>query len=411
MPYYSNFSKFKEKKNDINFLRKEFCINYYTKNNMKKYIALSLILLLSLFSLTGCYDSKSVENYAYAVGISLDKSETEDLKLSIQFAESAGNSDSGSSQSTESTLISVDCNSINTGISIINNFSSHTINLAHCSVIVFSEELAKEGIGKYINTFTNDLEVRPTCNVIISESDGYKFLETAASSSEKFSARYYEYILNSSDYTGYTTRTPLWSFFGRIKDDTTNPISILSKTANDNVQNIGLAVFKSDKMVGKISTLDTIFYLILTNELEHATISIPDPNNKDSNLDIYIVLKNNTKNSVKLVNNSPFITSNISIEGKILSSTSNDTDYSKKEALISVENSLKDYLEEYITGFLYTTSKEYNSDICGFGEKLMQTYWTEEEWNKVHWSDIYKNASYDVNVETNISSSYLFTKQ
>ena len=41
----------------------------------------------------------------------------------------------------------------------------------------------------------------------------------------------------------------------------------------------------------------------------------------------------------------------------------------------------------------------------------MQTYWTEEEWNKVHWSDIYKNASYDVNVETNISSSYLFTKQ
>ena len=81
---------------------------------MKKYIALSLILLLSLFSLTGCYDSKSVENYAYAVGISLDKSETEDLKLSIQFAESAGNSDSGSSQSTESTLISVDCNSINT---------------------------------------------------------------------------------------------------------------------------------------------------------------------------------------------------------------------------------------------------------------------------------------------------------
>ena len=130
-----------------------------------------------------------------------------------------------------------------------------------------------------------------------------------------------------------------------------------------------------------------------------------------ANLDIYIVLKNNTKNSVKLVNNSPFITSNISIEGKILSSTSNDTNYSKKEALISVENSLKDYLEEYITGFLYTTSKEYNSDICGFGEKLMQTYWTEEEWNKVHWSDIYKNASYDVNVETNISSSYLFTKQ
>lgn len=378
---------------------------------MKKYIALSLILVLMLISLTGCYDAKSIESFSYAVGIALDKSESEDLKLSIQFAESTGSSDSGSSQSTNSSLITVDCNSIDTGISIINNYLSHKVNLAHCSVIVFSEEIAKEGLGKYINTFTNDLEIRPTCNIVISESDAYKFLETAANSSEQFSSRYYEYILNSTDYTGYTTRTPLSSFFSRIKDDTSNPIAILSKTSNDNVQNIGLAVFKSDKMVGKFCTLDTIFYLILTNELEHATVSIPSPIDKNENIDLYIKLKKQTQNSTKLVNNTPYIESEISVEGQILNSNSNSTDYSNKETLLAIETNLNKFLEENISSFLYTTSKEYNSDICSFGKGLMEKYLTEPDWKNVHWPEIYKDSSFSIKVRSNISSSYLFTKQ
>lgn len=54
----------------------------------KKFIVLLLILILSLFSLSGCYDARGVETLAYAVAIGLDKGESNILKLSIQFASS-----------------------------------------------------------------------------------------------------------------------------------------------------------------------------------------------------------------------------------------------------------------------------------------------------------------------------------
>ncbi len=53
-----------------------------------KSIALFLILILSLFTLSGCYDARGVEALAYAVAIGLDKGENNILKLSIQFASS-----------------------------------------------------------------------------------------------------------------------------------------------------------------------------------------------------------------------------------------------------------------------------------------------------------------------------------
>ena len=244
---------------------------------MKKYISLSIILILSLFTLTGCYDAKSIETYSYVVGIALDKSDIENLKLTVQLAETESSDSSSSSQSTKSNLISVDCNSISTGLSIINNYLNRKINLSHSNVMVFSEELAKEGIQEYINTFANNIEIRPTCNIIVSKTEAFKFLETAANSTEQFSARYYEYILNSTDYTGYTTRTPLSSFYSKIKDDTGNPIAIYSETINNNIQNTGIAAFKDDIMVAKFSTLDTIFFLMMTNDLENATISFHCP--------------------------------------------------------------------------------------------------------------------------------------
>ena len=51
-----------------------------------KSIALFLILILSLFTLSGCYDARGVEALAYAVAIGLDKGENNILKLKTSLA-------------------------------------------------------------------------------------------------------------------------------------------------------------------------------------------------------------------------------------------------------------------------------------------------------------------------------------
>ena len=96
---------------------------------------------------------------------------------------------------------------------LINNYLSKKIDLSHCSAIIFSEKLARNGIIDIINTLGNNIEIRPNANIIISNANALDILENVSSSGESFSSRLYEFIINSTDYTGYSIISNLGDFF------------------------------------------------------------------------------------------------------------------------------------------------------------------------------------------------------
>ena len=195
-----------------------------------KYIFLILILLLSMFCLSGCYDARGIETLAYAVAIGIDKGADNTIRLTLQFAvPTSSDSTSSSSQTSSSTVIYVDCSTIDSGISLINSYISKKVNLSHCKAIVISETLAYEGISDYIYTLVNNVEVRPDCYIIISRCDVYDFLSNSTPTLESVSARYYELILNSSEYTGYAETIYLSDFYKSILSSTEQPVAILGR--------------------------------------------------------------------------------------------------------------------------------------------------------------------------------------
>lgn len=195
-----------------------------------KYIFLILILLLSMFCLSGCYDARGVETLAYAVALGIDKSADDTIRLTLQFAvPTSSDSTSSSSQTSSSTVIYVDCSTIDSGISLINSYISKKVNLSHCKAIVISETLAYEGISDYIYTLVNNVEIRPDCYIIISRCDAYDFLSNSTPTLESVSARYYELILNSSEYTGYAETIYLSDFYKAILSSTEQPVAILGR--------------------------------------------------------------------------------------------------------------------------------------------------------------------------------------
>ena len=64
---------------------------------MIKKITLICILIVMLFTLTGCYNNVDMDKYFYIVGLGLDTTETGLLKVSIQIANTllAGTSSNG----------------------------------------------------------------------------------------------------------------------------------------------------------------------------------------------------------------------------------------------------------------------------------------------------------------------------
>ena len=301
---------------------------------------------------------------------------------------------SGSQQFTSTVVTSVECSSFESGINTINSYISKQVNLSHAKIIVFSEALASEGVGKYISTFVNNVEIRPDCNLIISRCTAEDFLNNSSPSLETLSARYYEQVLSSFEYTGFTPNVTLTNFYSSYKDYTSQPIAILgginsnathnvdlekayvdlngSYKANEtpiknktNIEFTGIAIFNEDKLVGELAAMDSICHLFCTSKFKSSIISIPSPFNQNQIIDLYIQSSGNTEKNVAIVNGSPYININVKLHGYVLSSE-NNIDLTDKNNIEEIEKYASSYLENKILDYLYSTSKNFHTDIVGF---------------------------------------------
>lgn len=173
-------------------------------------------------------------------------------------------------------------------------------------------------------------------------------------------------------------------------------------------ENLGLAVFKSDKLVGELTALDSVIHLILTNKFESTIITIDNPFKENNTLDFSLYNYNSTKINVDIVNGSPLISSNIKLGARLLSSDS-DSDYLNKDNVKILENLINSYIERNVLMYQYKTAKILNSDIDGTGKYLVKKFFTKQKWDDYNWSENYKNAFFDVNVSTILESSFLLS--
>lgn len=401
-----------------------------------KILLIFCILFINLILLSGCYDARGIEDLAYVTAFGIDISDDNTLSLTFQISIPGTSSESGSSQSSKTENTTVQCTSIDSGISLVNSYISKQINLSHCKAIVFSEKIAAQGLNKYIDTLSNNVEIRPDCNVIITRSSAKDFIENATPSIETLTARYYEVALKSSEYTGYTTSTEFATFVNDIKNSFIQASAILgginngdnkiteqpyvgidsSYKANEtpiddinNVETFGTAVFRDDKLVGELTGFENICFLLISDKIEICTISVPSPFETNSEIDLSVRKSKAPKIKVDLINGSPYISVDLFLEAHGL--TLNDSvDYTSLSDIELLQNSAKQYLELQVTNFLYKTAKEFNSDISGFGKYALSKYSTWDEWKNSNWTENYKNSFFNVNVNITVLSGSEFDK-
>ena len=90
------------------------------------------------------------------------------------------------------------------------------------------------GVSEIIYTLTNNIDVRPDCNVLIARSTAYDFLSNSKSEIESITAKYYEIIASSSRYTGYTSNITLSDVFNGIGDSFGEASAILGSITESN---------------------------------------------------------------------------------------------------------------------------------------------------------------------------------
>ena len=290
---------------------------------------------------------------------------------------------------------------------------------------MISEKLAEQGISKYIDSLLNNSELRNDCSVIITKCDAKEYLNSVEPALESLTARYYESTINSAKYTGYTVDITLFEFYFKMKDSCSQAYAILGTAQSDSqmdnkveenanyiagnnpisdkdvIDNLGIAVFKDDILVGELTGLDSICHIIVNNELRYCTISVPNTQNETSPIDLGLTSEKSPKCSVDFSDTGPIIHLNFYLVAHGLSLDSN-INYDSQEQLNFIENTASQYLHDKINNYLYKTSKEFNSDICGFGKYALKHYLTLNEWYSSNWLENYKNSTFDVHVHLKV---------
>lgn len=399
-----------------------------------KYIFAFTLLIIFIYAFSDSYKSHNIDNLAYVLAMGIDSTDSDKIKVTFQFTKNSSFSESSSSDTSDTVVDSVEASSIDDAINLINSYIGKELNLAHCKAVVFSENMAQNGIRKEVYTLINNAQLRPTTNIIISKIDAESYIENSSSSFETIITKYYDIFPNSSDYTGYTSNTTLGYFFNNMYDSNYNPTAILgginddssdnnSSTGEDfditsnnstiigekETENIGLAVFKGDVLVGELTAIETLCHSIIQNDVSSFVLSIPDPKSTGKNIDISATIQKDTKVNIDISGSSPYITINIYLSARILTVDEN-TDFLDEDYIKSVSESANKYLESTVSDYLYKTSTEFNSDIDKFSKYVVSKFLTTEDWNSYNWESNYQNSIFKVNVDTNVTSSLLLTE-
>ena len=408
------------------------------KNNFIKFICIFIVFAIFIYAFSSSYVSHNINNLAYVVAIGFDTADASDdssglekIKVTFQFINTSALSEKGSSDSSTSIVNSVESSSISTAINLMNSYIGKELNLAHCKVIVFSEKFAQNDISDEIYTLINNVQVRPTTNIVVSKCDANYYIENSKPSLEQLVTKYYDVFPNSSRYTGYTANVTLGDFFNRLVCNSGNPTAILggynsdkyntsSESINDSIandssivgkrgtENIGLALFDSGKLVGELTGIETLWHLIIQNEINTFLVSIPDPSDNTKYIDLYLIKYDKSKINVDVNNGSPHIYLDISLSGRILNVDSN-SDYTNDSYLKEISSYANNYIQSNISNYLYKTSKDYKSDIDGFGKYASKHFLTTKQWTNYDWLNSYQNAFFTVNVKSNIESGLLIS--
>lgn len=380
--------------------------------NKAKFIIISI--LLSIF-LCGCYDRFELDNLAYVIALGADLGSGDNLDITYQIAIPIKiTGESNETGKDTFTTYTVSAPSLAVANTLVNAEVSKNINLSHVKLIVYSEEMAKSDLSGHVNVFISDSNIRPRVSLAICEGKAKDFLNELSPKLEASPSRFYELLFGTYNYSTQSEPSQLidlYTEFQSIDRDAYTTFVKLKSGDSDEKDAIlaGIAIFDKTHLIDTVEDEDFVFaHSILTNNLKQEGYSIKDFNEKNKFISVRLIQNSAPKIEVSTSGDSPKIKCKINLHAHIISSGSNINFYAKEN-----EKKLKELLdkkiEEKINKYLEKTIKEYKVDIAGIGRYAKKNFLTWKEFKDYDWLSKYKNASYEVEVDTKLNISQIIS--
>lgn len=245
---------------------------------LPKKIPLGILCLVCCLLLSGCYDSREVEETAYLTAIGIDRGEDSTYQYTFQISNplKTGSSEQSSqvppemSQQEENqgvAHLTAEEENIYPALSGLRSRLGKEPDLSHLKVIIFSKELAKDGIYQDVLTLANLPKLRLDANLCLADSAN-KFLTGVRPTLEESTPRYYR-LMFQQQYSPYAPTCTLKDTISYISNPAKDPVLPIS--SNDCLE--GLGIFQGDALVLEGDAYQAGLYRMLSGTATNLTIT------------------------------------------------------------------------------------------------------------------------------------------
>lgn len=392
---------------------------------MKKILILFSIILLTLIVNTGCWSRNELNELSIVTGMGLDKIKDEYL-LSTQVIKPASIAGKGTGGGGTTNIVNFEARG-KTPFEAMRKMSTQIarqLYFSHLRLLAIGDDFAKEGIGPVLDFFSRDHEFRADYNIVIVHKGRAEDLLDILTPLETIPAlKIHQSVEMSERLWGHTLLTTIDDLIGEITSTGKEPllagieikgdeekgekISELQTASPDVIlQHIHLAVFKKDKLMGWLTSKESLGTNFVLDKIKSTVIPIPCEQAKDNQkkkppLISMEIMKSKTKNKAEIIDDEPTIHIKINTEASV-ADVPCDIDMTKAKTIYQIENRLEKEIKNTVETTIQNVQKKFKLDIFGFGETIHRE--DPKLWKKLekNWDKKFPTLPVDVSVKVKI---------
>lgn len=369
-----------------------------------KKIIVSLLLVLMLTSLCGCWNYRLLEDIAIVAGVAIDKGVEGRFELTIEIAETQR----GKETNVKSRIIHLFgrtiFDAVRNGISI----TGKKLYWSHTKAIIISEQIARDEMMNVVDWLDRDAETRTDIELFVSKGMPAKEVLLVDNPTGKIVSYTLESIIQNENNLSKARRTQTWKFANDVLSPgicPRIPSVILWKDHDEVVPQVeGTALFQGSVFVGFIDGEDTQSLLFVQDNIEGGLLVFPltyEENDLTVSLEIF---KSKTKLTPIFTQDVPEI--NIDIETVVaLDEVQGPLGQIDGDLIYALEDAAAAYLKQRIEMTIREVQNKYGCDTFGFGNLIYRK--RPQKWKELEpdWDAIFPNLKVSISPKVTIKNS------
>jgi spore germination protein KC len=390
---------------------------------MKLKRLLFILIILSAIFLTGCWSSREVNTLAIAVCMGIDKTENGYL-VTEQVLNPRVMASKKATAESPVVIYTAEGNDLAETVRRFTTQSSRILYNADLRMVVFGEDVAKDGIQNILDYFLRNYEYRTDFYFVIAKNStanevlgtltpielvpGFSMYISLKMSEEKWAAMKSIRIIELVNSIIADGDNPVLTGIEISQDEISPKSTDILKQSGEykKLKYTGLGAFNKDKLAGWLDEDESKGYNYITDNVKN-TIEYAD---YDSKVKItYEILNAKSRTKVYFLENKPAIEVKIKTKCNI-GIVEGEFDVSAEENKQVLNKLLASKVKLLCEKALNKAQKELKTDIFGFGEAIHRKYPKTWEKLKDDWNDKFTDLPVNITVEAETNQLGQITK-